>query len=429
MAASSRRTVITGFGLLTPIGCDADSFWRSLLEGKSGVGPIRSFDASSVPTRIAAEVSPFDAKKYVLGREPRKSLNKMARPIQMAVSCANLALENGKVDESKLDPARFGVEFGAGLIATELPDLADASRASANCQPGFADLEKWGAEGIPAIQPLWMLKYLPNMPACHVSIMHNAQGPNNSITESDAASLLALGEAFRILGRDGADFFLVGGCESKINPVSLVRQCLFEQTSKRNDEPHKACRPFDAGRDGLVLGEGSGVLVVEDYEHAKRRGAVVLAEVVGYGAAFDRKLDGSGLARAIRSALKEAGIGPDDLDHVNAHGVATRKADVWEARGLAMALDGGSRRVPVFAAKGYLGNMGAASGATELIASLLGFRHGLMPPSLNHDVTDPECPIDVISGSPRPVTKPYVLKVAFTQMGQCGAVVIRRIAD
>src|SRR4051794_6038994 len=384
MAASARRTVITGFGLLTPIGCDADTFWRSLLDGKSGVGPIRSFDPSSVETRIAAEIPGFDAKKYVTGREPRKSLNKMARPIQMAVSSANAALVHGKVDESKLDPTRFGVEFGAGLIATELPDLADASRVSVNCQPGHVDMEKWGAEGIPAIQPLWMLKYLPNMPACHISIMHNAQGPNNSITESDAASLLALGEAFRILGRDGADFFLVGGCESKINPVSLVRQCLFEQTSTRNDEPHRACRPFDAGRDGLVLGEGSGVLVVEDYEHAKRRGADVLAEVVGFGSAFDRKLDGSGLARAIKAAMKEAGVGPDDLDHVNAQGLATLKADVWEAKGLALALDGGSRRVPVFAAKGYLGNMGAAAGTTELVASILGLQHGLMPPSLNH---------------------------------------------
>lgn len=422
MAASSRRAVITGFGLLTPIGCDADTFWRSLIDGKTAIGPIRSFDASSVPTRIAAEVPNFDAKKLV-GKEHRKGLRMMARPIQMAVGCANLALEQGKVDESELDPTRFGVEFGAGLIATELPDIGDASRASANCQPGHVDMTKWGTEGIPAIQPLWMLKYLPNMPACHVSIMHNAQGPNNSITESDAASLLALGEAYRILGRDAADFFLVGGTESKINPVSLVRQCLFEQTSKRNEEPEKACRPFDAGRDGLVLGEGSSVLVVEDAGHAAKRGATVYAEVVGFGAAFDRKLDGGGLARAIGAALREAGIGPDDLDHVNAHGLSTRKADVWEARGIAQALDG--RRVPVFAGKGYFGNMGAAGGTTELVASVLGLRHGVMPATLNHEATDPDCPVEVIREN-RPVTKPYALKVAFTQMGQCGAVVIKK---
>ncbi len=423
MASSSRRTVITGLGLLTPIGSEVDTFWRSLLEGKSGIRPIRSFDVSAMPTRIAAELDDFDAKLHV-EKSQRKSLRMMARSIQLAVACAQRALQHGTVDRSKLDPTRFGVEFGSGLIASELPDLADAARVSANCQPGVVDLEKWGSEGLPTIQPLWMLKYLPNMPACHISIMHNAQGPNNSITESDAASLLALGEAFRILGRDGADFFLVGGSESKINPVSLVRQCLFEQMSRHNEEPEKACRPFDTGRDGLVLGEGAAVLVVEELEHARRRGARVLAEVVGFGAAFDRKLDGSGLARAVQAALNDAGIGPDDLDHVNAHGLATRSADIWEARGLAKALDG--RRVPVFAAKGYLGNMGAAAGTTELAASILGLEHGLMPPSLNHDRTDPECPIEVLAGASWTVRRPYALKVGFTQMGQCGAVVIKK---
>lgn len=426
MAASSRRVVITGLGMLTPIGSDPDSFWRSLMDGKSGVGRIRGFDTSTVPTRIAAEIPDFEAKKYILSRDGRKSLRMMARPIQMAVACSTAALANGQVDLTKIDPARFGVEFGSGLIASELPDLADASRASANCKPGAVDMQKWGTDGLPAIQPLWMLKYLPNMPACHISIMHNAQGPNNSITESDAASLLALGEAFRILGRDGADFFLVGGCESKINPISLVRQCLFEQLSRNNDHPEKACRPFDSARDGLVLGEGSSVLVVEEIEHAKKRGAKILAEIAGFGAAFDRKLDGSGLARAIKAALTEAGISPDELDHISAQGLATR-SDVWEAKGIAEAL--GGRRVPVFAAKGYLGNMGAAAGITELIASVLGLNAGVMPASLNHDKTDPNCPIEVIAGSPRPVTKPYALKLGFTQMGQCGAVVIRKIAD
>src|SRR5205085_1613286 len=188
-------------------------------------------------------------------------------------------------DKSQLDPTRFGVEFGAGLIASELPELIDAARASANCEPGKVDLEKWGEAGIPAIQPLWMLKYLPNMLACHISILHDAQGPNNSITENDAAGLLALGEAYRILQRDGADFFLVGGAESKVNPLSMVRQCLFEHLSHRNDAPEKACRPFDRGRDGLVIGEGSGVLVVEELDHARRRGARIYAEILGFGAA------------------------------------------------------------------------------------------------------------------------------------------------
>jgi 3-oxoacyl-[acyl-carrier-protein] synthase II len=418
--SSSRRVVVTGLGLITPVGCDVGSFWRALLEGRSGVRAIRSFDPSALPTRIAAEVGGFDAKGYV-EKSQRKSLRVMARPIQLAVAAAQLALDAGGVDKSRLDPTRFGVEFGAGLIASELPELADAARASANCRPGAVDMEKWGDAGIPVIPPLWMLKYLPNMPACHVSILHDAQGPNNSVCESDAASLLALGEAFRILKRDGADFFLVGGTESKVNPLSLVRQCLFEQLSKRNDSPEKACRPFDRGRDGLVLGEGAGVLVVEDLDHARKRGARIHAEVVGFGAAFDRKLNGDGLARAVAAALNDAGVGPEDLDHVNAHGLGTRD-DVWEARGITRALGPAA----VFAAKGFLGNMGAAAGTTELAASILGLEQGVMPASLNHDEADPECPVSVIAGSPRPVSRPYALKVGFTRMGQCAAVVVKK---
>jgi 3-oxoacyl-[acyl-carrier-protein] synthase II len=268
-----------------------------------------------------------------------------------------------------------------------------------------------------------MLKYLPNMSAAHISILHDAQGPNNSITESDAASLLALGEAYRILGRDGADFFLVGGAESKINALSLVRQCLFEELSTRNDVPEKACRPFDRSRDGLVIGEGAGVLVVEDLEHARKRGARIYAEMVGFGAAFDRKLNGDGLARAIQAALKDAGIGPEDVDHVNGPGLATRRTDVWEARGVARVFGEG---FPVFAAKGYLGNLGAGSGTTELSASILGLQQGVMPASLNCDEPDPECPVRVIAGEPRAVTRPYAVKIGFTQMGQCAAVVVKK---
>jgi 3-oxoacyl-[acyl-carrier-protein] synthase II len=262
------------------------------------------------------------------------------------------------------------------------------------------------------------------MLACHVSILHNAQGPNNSITESDVASLLALGEAYRVLGRDAADFFLVGGAESKINPLSMARQCLFEPLSRRNDDPGHACRPFDRRRDGLVVGEGAGVLVLEELSHAQARGARIYAEVAGFGASFDRGRTGAGLARAARTALAEAGIGPGDLDHVNAHGLSTVEADAMEARGLSEAL--GGVRVPVLAAKSYFGNLGAGGGTTELAASLLALHHALVPPTLNYEEPDPACPVAVLAGEGRPAEKPYVLKVGFTPMGQCAAVVCRR---
>ncbi len=425
MAVPSRRVVITGIGIISPIGLDVASFWRSLEEGRSGVRPIQSFDASGLPVRIAGEIPNFNAKDF-LEKENRKSLRVMARTIQLAVAGAQRALDEGKVDKSKLDPTRFGVEFGAGLIATELNDLIEASCVSANCQPGRVDLEKWGEQGIPAIQPLWMLKYLPNMLACHVSILHDARGPNNSITESDVASLLALGEAYRILVRDQADFFLVGGAESKLNPLSMVRQCLFEHLSHRNEEPARACRPFDGGRDGLVLGEGAGVFVVEDLEHARRRGARIYAEVVGFGAAFDPGLKGDGLARAIRAALAEAGIGPDEVDHVNAHGLSTRESDAWEARCLHEIFGGCSPPVQVFAPKSYIGNLGAGGSTTELAASLLALCNGCLPPTLNYEQPDPECPVTILAGEPRPLIRPYVVKVSFTQMGQAAAIVIRQ---
>jgi len=264
---------------------------------------------------------------------------------------------------------------------------------------------------------------LPNMLACHVSILHNAQGPNNTITESDVAGLLALGEAYRILRRDQADFFLVGGGDSKLNPLSMVRQCLFANLSRRNDAPDKASRPFDKRRDGPVVGEGAGVLVVEDLDHAHRRGARIYAELTGFGAAFDRSHSGKGLAQAIKVALTAAGVGPEDIDHINAHGMSSIENDLWEARAIDEIFRG--RPVPVFAAKSYFGNLGAGSGTSELAASILALHHGRLPATLNYDEPDPDCPV-AVARAPQAVTKKHFLKVGFTEMGQCAAVVCRK---
>ncbi|HMC66581.1 MAG TPA: beta-ketoacyl synthase N-terminal-like domain-containing protein [Gemmataceae bacterium] len=423
MASSSRRAVLTGIGVLTPIGLDQESFWHSLQTGRSGIRRFQSFDASGLPVQFGGEIVDFDAKKY-LDKKERKNLKMMARTIQFAVSAAQLALDDCAIDKQQLDPTRFGVEFGAGLIATELEEVGEAARVSANCQPGSVDLAKWGEQGLAVMPPLWMLKYLPNMLACQVSILHNAQGPNNTITESEVASLLALGEAYRIIARDQADFFLVGGSDSKVNPLSLVRQCLFQPLSRRGDAPEKACRPFDRRRDGMVVGEGATVLALEELEHARRRGAKIYAEVVGFGAAFDRDRSGAGLARAIRAALAQAAIGPEDVDHINAQGYSTGEADAWEARGIHEVF--GDRRTPVLAAKSYFGNLGAGSGTTELAASALALAHGVVPATLNYEEPDPECPVTVAAGAPQPVKRPYVVKVSFTDMGQCAAVVCRQ---
>jgi 3-oxoacyl-[acyl-carrier-protein] synthase II len=422
--SSARRTVLTGVGVVNPLGLNTGAFWESLRAGKSGVKPIRAFDASRLSTRFGGEIPGFDPKNYI-AKQDRKALRVMARTIQLAVAAAQVAMDDMKVDKAKLDPTRFGVEFGSGLLATELEEIAPAAQVSANCLPGVVDLEKWGEQGLASIPPTWMLKYLPNMLACHVSILHNAQGPSNTITESDVAGLLALGEAQRIIQRDQADVFLVGGADSKMNPLSMVRQCLFAHLSRRNDAPEKACRPFDRGRDGLILGEGAGVLVLEEAEHARRRGAKIYAELVGFGSSFDRNQSGKGLARAIRTALERAGVGPQDIDHINAHGLSTVEGDAWEARGLQEVFGACDPAVPVFAPKSYFGNLGAGSGLSELAASLLAVVHGVVPATLNYEEPDPDCPVAVLTRPTEP-RRPYFLKVGFTEMGQCAAVVCRK---
>jgi 3-oxoacyl-[acyl-carrier-protein] synthase II len=422
MTASKRRVVVTGLGLVTPIGIGVAPFWDSLRQGRSGIRPIRSFDVSSLSTRIGGEIEGFDAKKFI-DKKDRKSLRVMARAIQLAVAAAQLALDDAKVDKEKLDPTRFGCEFGAGLLPTEPEELGAAAQLSANCQPGHVDMKAWGEQGLPAIPPLWMLKYLPNMLACHVSILHNAQGPNNSITESDVAGLLALGEAIRILQRNQADFFLVGGADSKINPISMTRQCLFGNLSRRNEEPAKASRPFERRRDGFLVGEGAGVLVIEDLEHARKRAAPIYAEVVGFAAAFDKGRQGDGIARAIGAALAQAQVQAEDLDHINAHGLGTVAADNWEAAGLRKVF--GDRPIPVLAVKSYFGNLGAGSGLVELAGSVLALKHGEVPRTLNFEDPDPACPVAVLKAN-KPTQKPYFLKVGFTDMGQCAAVVCRK---
>ena len=422
MPSANRRVVLTGVGVVTSIGMDAASYWDGLAQGRSGIKTIQAFDPSPLLTRIAGEILDFDIKKYLKTKEERKQIRVMSRTIQLAVAAADLALIDSKVDKQKLDPTRFGVEFGAGLIPSELNEIGLASHISTEANTREVDPQLWGENGIPAIPPLWMLKYLPNMLACHVSILHNAQGPNNTITESEVASLLALGEAVRVIQRDKGDFFLVGGADSKLTPISMVRQALFGQMSKCNEAPEQAIKPFDRRRDGVAFGEGAGVVVAEELEHARRRGATIYGEILGFGSAFDRGLTGKGLARAIRIALAQAEIEPADIDHVNVHGLGSVKLDAFEARAVNEVF---STAVPVWAVKPNIGSLSAGSSTTELAASLLAMKHGTLPATLNFQEPDPACPVQVLSKA-RPIAKPHFVKIGFTEMGQCGAVVCRR---
>lgn len=412
---------MTGLGLVTPLGAGRSAFWDALAAGRSGVRRISQFDPSGLPCQMAGEVPDFDAKQFI-DRKDRKSLKMMARSIQMGVVASLQALQDATLDPAQLDPARFGLSYGASLIASELEELGPAADASV-VTPGTVDLHRWGANSLAVMPPLWMLKYLPNMPACHVSIMTNAQGPSNTITENEVAGLLALAEGQRILQRGLADVMLCGASDSKVNVLSQARMQLFRQVSRRNETPASAVRPFDRSRDGTVLGEGAAVVVLEDLAHAEKRGANILAELLGCGAAFDAKRQGAGLARAIRAALKQAGVAPEELDHINAHGESTTLDDAFEAAGIMQAFEGRPPRV--FAPKSYFGNLMSAGGLAELAASLLALKARQLPPTLNYSEPDPACPLPVHAGTLAATNQSAFLKVSFTDAGQCSAAVFR----
>ncbi len=424
MTSSKRRAVFTGLGVLTPIGLDPTAFMAALHAGTCGLKPITHFDPAALKCKIAGVITGFDGRKIIPAsmKEARKSIARMARPIQLGVAAAQLAMADGGPTPEQVKPERFGIEFGCLMGASEPEDLARGGILSCDGDPPEVDLSKWGAVGLAAVPPLWMLKYLPNMPACHVSINYNAQGPNNTITAVETAGLLALGEAFRLLGRNAADYFLVGGCDSRVNPLSQSRYNSFAPLTRTHDAtPEQAVRPFDADRDGSAIGEAAAVFGLESLDSATARGAKVYAELVGFASGYDKSKSGDILAKVIGNALRDAGISPGDVDHVNASAGGIVGTDAWEARGIRAALGD----VPVVAYKANVGNTGAASGLVELAASVLALHGGQLPGTINCPKVAADCPVSVQVGS-RAVTKPAAVKISLTEMGQVAVAVVRK---
>ena len=327
------------------------------------------------------------------------------------------------------DPQRVGVVFGSDYIMT-LPDEFAAGVAACRDEAGQLHLENWPSRGMPQVTPLWLLKYLPNMPACHVAIYNDLRGPNNSLTVREASANLALAEAYSTISRDSADQLLVGGTGSRIHPLRTVHTVLQEEVAAGDGDPATLSRPFDAQRRGMVIGEGAATLMLEEATHAERRGATVWGELLGYGSSAVMGRDGiadrgKAIANAMRQALAMAELSPDQVGHVHAHGLATRTGDVAEAAAIAEVFQGAAASVPVVAAKSYFGNLGAAGGMVELICSLLALRDGTLFQTLNCDDLDPECPISVVreAGVPAGST---VLNVNVTPQGQAAAVVVGR---
>lgn len=421
------RAVITGVGVVSPIGIGNDAFWNSLKNNHSGIDFLESIHGDDLPSPFAAEVRDFNPADHL---RDRKFLKVMSRDMQLGVASANLAMEDATLQDGDIDPYRLGVVYGAGRMTTHPNEIANAVAAS--CNHGDFSMTRWGEGGMGKIAPLWLLRQLPNMPACHISIDHNACGPNNTLTCRDASALLALAEAVRVIEAGRADAMIVGACSSNIHPVDLAKFHQFEGLSKRHDDPQRACRPFDFERDGAVVGEGAGTFIVESYEHARRRGAEIYAEVLGVGAGSDgrgsaNEAAGLGLVRAIESTVERAGIRPEEIGHINAQGKSTQADDIVESRAYHRALGDCALRIPVTAMKSFVGHFDAGAGAVELAGTLMSLRHGMVPATLNYEIPDPRCRLNVVRDEAHRFATRSALTVNRTAIGQSAAAILRAI--
>jgi len=425
--ANSARIAITGIGVVSPIGIGRDAFWQSLTAGRSGIDTLSAFSTSGLPSKLGAEIRDFDPAEHI---SQKKFLKVMSREMQFGVASASMAMRDAGIAPGSLDPERLAVEYGAGHISYQPNDLIEAARTLV-AQGTGESLSRWATEGIGKISPLWLLKQLPNMPACHIAIEHDARGPNNTITACESSALLALAEAINVIERDSADVVIVGACSSHIDPLEMSRLNVYESLS-REDDPERACRPFDRDRDGTVVGEGAATFIVERWDHAVRRNATIYCEVLGVGSGCDGssaagRAEAIGLSRSIDSALRRANLSPLDLGHVNAHGKATGRDDITESRAYQRSLGQWATRIPVTALKSYFGYFGAGAGAVELAGSLLALRHNVLPMTVNYRNPDPLCPLNVVREEPLPTRSPVALSVNRTRIGQSAAAVIRAV--
>ncbi|KKL80028.1 hypothetical protein LCGC14_2008910 [marine sediment metagenome] len=431
-----RRVVITGLGVVTPIGTGIEELFGNLLARTAAVKRLDLFDPGSFPSQVGGQLDGFSPRKHV-PKSYRKAVKVMARDIEIAVVAADLAVRDSGIvtkgiDEgaADIDSARLGCNIGAGLICADLDELGAAINTALT--DGSFDINKWGTEGMSNLTPLWLLKYLPNMLSCHVTIIHAAKGPSNTITCAEASGQLAVGEAARTIARGAADAIIAGGADSRINPMDLLRLCLLGRAvTTANDRPAEAVRPMDAGHAGSAVGEGGGLLIVEDLDRAAARGVRIYAEIVGFGAACDPgaidylKPAFGGLARAIAAAMKDAGIAAEQVDMVIPNGSGVPAEDAAEAQALRDALGDRANTVPVVPLTGAMGNLFAGAGAVDLAVGAMALHKQTVPPAVNFETPDSQCMLTVPT-APSAAELNYVLCAAATVGGQSGAVILKR---
>lgn len=411
--SSNPTVVVTGLGVVSPVGIGWQPFWRSLLEGRSGVGPITQFDTTGYPTRIAAEVADFDPGAWV----GKKDARRMDRCVQFAVAAAGMALEDSGLQVGEGNAHRLGASIGSGIGGMHTFEAQHTTLVE---------------KGADRISPFFIPMMIPNMPSGQVSIQFGLKGPNFSIVSACATGANCIAGGVDMIRSGRADVMLAGGTEAAICPMAVGGFSAMRALSTRNEEPARASRPFDAERDGFVIGEGAGVLVLESLESARARGARIYAEVAGYGTSADAyhmtnpDPNGDGAARAMRQALQDAGMDPGDIDYVNAHGTSTPVGDPCETAALKQVFGDHASRLAVSSTKSMLGHTLGAAGALESVVCVLATREGMVPPTINYEHPDPTCDLDYVPNVARAMPVRAALNNSFGFGGQNAVIVLRR---
>jgi 3-oxoacyl-[acyl-carrier-protein] synthase II len=375
---NKKRVVITGMGIVSPLGTGIEQFYDALKEGKSGIGPVTRFDTEGYDTKIAGEIKDFDPLQYI----DRKEAKRMDRYAQYAVAAAKMAMDYAKLDTNTIDQNRFGVCIGSGIGGMETLE---------------AQHDVLKEKGPGRISPFFVPMMISNIAAGNISILFNAKGPNMTIVTACASATNAMGEAFKMIQRGDAEVMISGGAEAAITPLAFAGFCAMKAMSTRNDDPTGASRPFDKDRDGFVMGEGAGILILEELDHALGRGASIYGEVVGYGATGDAyhitapAPEGEGAFRAMEMAVRDAGIKPEELDYINAHGTSTDMNDKFETMAIKKLMGEHAKEVAISSTKSMTGHLLGAAGAVEAIACLMAINESILPPTINYTTPDENC--------------------------------------
>jgi 3-oxoacyl-[acyl-carrier-protein] synthase II len=416
---AEREVVITGLGIISPIGVGREQVWESIAARRSGIRSLPHLASTGWLAPFGGEVVDFEPKELI---QPRKSIKIMCREIQLASAAAEMAWQDAGLSQASLEPDRLGVIGAAGVMYCDLEELRIPFVEWLK-QEDF-DIHRWSREAMGELYPLWMLKYLPNMPACHIGIRYDARGPNNTISLGDVSPLLAVAEAAEVIRRGQADVMIAGGTGTRLNVTDFLWRGSERVARNGAGPPSTVCRPFDADRSGMVYGEGAAQIVLESRQHAERRGARPIGRLAAAASRCElssenKRPTGDAVWRTIAAVLASSGIDAAQIGYVNAHGNSTREDDPIEAQAIREALGG----IRVTAPKSFFGNLGPGSGMVELVISLIGLEKGAVPPTLNYQTPDPECPVEVVTEL-QPSDCPSFIKLNHNTTGQAAAVIV-----